>query len=45
MKLIKTRHGSEGFRVHYENAAGRFHKSVKTREAACYFLFLIDFWR
>lgn len=40
IKLIKTRHGSEVFRVHYENAVGRFHKTVKTLDAACRFLFL-----
>ncbi|WGM13592.1 tyrosine-type recombinase/integrase (plasmid) [Arsenophonus nasoniae] len=42
IKLPKTRHGSEGFRVHYENAAGRFHKSFKTLDAACRFLFLSE---
>ncbi|WP_063658053.1 hypothetical protein [Candidatus Arsenophonus triatominarum] len=42
IKQVKTRHDSEGFRVHYENPAGRFHKSFKTREAACHFLFLSE---
>ncbi|QBY46003.1 site-specific integrase (plasmid) [Arsenophonus nasoniae] len=42
IKLLKTRHGSEGFRVHYENTAGRFHKSFKTLDAACRFLFLSE---
>jgi integrase len=42
IKLIKTRHGCEGFRVHYENAAGRFYKNVKTLDAACRFLFLSE---
>ena len=42
IKKFKTRHGSEGFRVHFENAAGRFHKSFKTLDAACRFLFLSE---
>ncbi|WP_063657685.1 hypothetical protein [Candidatus Arsenophonus triatominarum] len=33
IKQVKTRHDSEGFRVHY---------GFKTREAACHFLFLSE---
>ncbi|HGJ5882585.1 tyrosine-type recombinase/integrase [Arsenophonus sp.] len=42
IKKIKTRHGCDVFRVHFENAAGRFHKSFKTLDPACCFLFLSE---
>ncbi|UBX30979.1 hypothetical protein [Arsenophonus apicola] len=42
IKLINTRHGCDVIRVHFENAVGRFHKSFKTLDPACRFLFLSE---
>ncbi|MFS1538026.1 MAG: site-specific integrase [Candidatus Phlomobacter fragariae] len=42
VKLVKNRHGSEDFRVHYETPTGRFYKNFKELDAACRFLFLSE---
>ncbi|WP_281181219.1 hypothetical protein [Candidatus Arsenophonus triatominarum] len=39
IKQVKTRHDSEGFRVHYENPAGRFHKALKRGKLLAIFFF------